>query len=65
MKEPERTDLPVDAISIQIEELPKLVRLTRSDGEHKYYELKPAGKSKFGACLQGLPESIQRLFRRP
>ncbi len=65
MKEPDRTDLPVGAIRVQIEELPMLVRLTRSDGAHKDYELRPAGKNKFGACLQGLPESIQRLFRRP
>lgn len=63
MSKPERVPLPVESITVRSEDLPIVVRITRRDGVHKDYELRPAGKNKFGASLQGIPESLQLLFR--
>lgn len=45
-------------IVVDFKNLPLVVEVRGENGETKFYQLKPAGKDKLGACLAGLESTL-------
>ena len=50
----------MDHVVVQYVKLPLVVEVIGKSGERKLYQLKPAGKGKFGAYLAGLEKQLSK-----